>query len=69
MLATLAAPAFWEEADTTVRGDVSECVNAVHGDLDDARTRIYRMTYGEWKSNYQTEATPEQLAAIKAIEQ
>jgi hypothetical protein len=37
-LATLAAPAFWDEADTTVRGDVSECVNAVHGDLDDART-------------------------------
>ena len=38
-------------------------------DIDDARKRIYRMTYDEWKSNYQTEATPEQLAAIKAIEQ
>ena len=37
-------------------------------DLDDARKRIYHMTYDEWKSNYQTEATPEQLAAIKAIE-
>ena len=33
-------------------------------DYDRARERIYGMPYAEWKSLYQTEATPEQLAAF-----
>jgi len=36
-------------------------------DLDEAREKIYGMTYDEWKTNHQTEATPEQLAAMAAI--
>ena len=34
-------------------------------DLDQARQRVYGMTYEEWKNNHQTEATPEQLAAME----
>lgn len=30
---------------------------------EDAREIVYGMPYGEWKSQYQTEATPEQQAA------
>ncbi len=33
-------------------------------DYDQARERIYGMPYAEWQSLYQTEATPEQLAAF-----
>lgn len=29
---------------------------------EEARERIYGMPYEEWKSRYQTEATPEQMA-------
>ena len=36
-------------------------------DLETARQKVYGMTYDEWKSNHQTEATPEQLAAMAAI--
>jgi hypothetical protein len=35
-------------------------------DIDDARERIYGMTYDEWKQNHQPKATPEQLAAFEA---
>ena len=35
-------------------------------DLDEARERVYGMSYAEWKSNHQAEATPEQLAALDA---
>jgi len=35
-------------------------------DLDTAREKIYGMTYDQWKSTYQKEATPEQLAAMEA---
>ncbi len=35
-------------------------------DYETARERIYGMPYAEWKSLYQTEATPEQLAAMEA---
>lgn len=35
-------------------------------DYEDARERVYGMPYGEWKQKYQTEATPEQLAAFEA---
>ena len=31
---------------------------------DDAREIVYGMPYPEWKSRYQAEATPEQLAAF-----
>ena len=37
----------------------------VNLELDDARQAVYGMTYDEWKNTYQTEATPEQLAAMK----
>lgn len=33
---------------------------------DEARARVYGMPYGEWKTKYQTEATPEQMAAFEA---
>ena len=33
---------------------------------DEARARVYGMPYAEWKAKYQTEATPEQMAAFKA---
>ncbi|MCB1787786.1 MAG: DUF1244 domain-containing protein [Gammaproteobacteria bacterium] len=32
-----------------------------------AREMIYGMTYEEWKSRHQTEATPEQLARYKQL--
>ncbi len=32
---------------------------------DEAKTIVYGMPYDEWKTAYQTEATPEQLAAMK----
>lgn len=38
-------------------------------DQDSAKERVYGMPYGEWKEKYQTEATPEQLAAIKKTAQ
>ncbi len=34
--------------------------------MDDARERVYGMTYDEWKANHQPPATPEQLAAFEA---
>ena len=33
-------------------------------DYEQAREILYGMPYSEWKSKYQTEATPEQLAAF-----
>jgi hypothetical protein len=32
---------------------------------EEARERVYGMPYAEWKEKYQTEATPEQMAAFK----
>ena len=34
-------------------------------DYDEAREIVYGMPYEEWKSRYQTEATPEQQAAFE----
>ena len=34
-------------------------------DQDTAKERVYGMPYAEWKDKYQTEATPEQKAALK----
>ena len=36
----------------------------VEVDLEQARELVYGMPYGEWKEKYQSEATPEQLAAF-----
>jgi hypothetical protein len=36
-------------------------------DRDAARELVYGMPYDEWKSSYQAEATPEQMARFKAI--
>ena len=33
---------------------------------DDARERVYGMPYKEWKDQFQTEATPEQMVAFEA---
>lgn len=38
-------------------------------DYDQAREVIYGMPYDDWKSQYQTEATPEQLAVFDARQQ
>ncbi len=35
-------------------------------DYDQARELVYGMPYSEWKEKYQTEATPEQMAAFEA---
>ncbi len=35
---------------------------------DEAREKVYGMPYAEWKERHQTEATPEQIAALKAAE-
>lgn len=34
-------------------------------EYEDAREIVYGMPYSEWKSKYQKEATPEQLAKMK----
>ena len=36
-----------------------------HVNYDDARSLIYGMPYQEWKDKYQTEASKEQLDALK----
>jgi hypothetical protein len=35
-------------------------------DLETARERVYGMSYDQWKAEYQTEASAEQLAAFEA---
>jgi hypothetical protein len=35
-------------------------------ELDHARELVYGMPYGDWKVQFQTEATPEQMAAFDA---
>jgi hypothetical protein len=32
---------------------------------DDARTRVYGMSYADWKERHQTESTPEKVQAFK----
>ncbi len=48
----------WYVAEAAERGESV--------DLEAAREMVYGMPYGEWKERYQTEATPEQLAAFEA---
>ncbi|MGH6948370.1 MAG: DUF1244 domain-containing protein [Kiloniellales bacterium] len=33
-------------------------------DYEQAREKVYGMSYGEWKARHQTEATPDQKAAL-----
>ena len=35
--------------------------------MDDAREKVYGMSYAEWKANYQKESSPEQQEAFKKI--
>ena len=35
--------------------------------LDEAREQVYGMSYAEWKSKYQKDATPEQLEAFRKV--
>lgn len=35
--------------------------------MDDAREQVYGMTYDEWKSTYQKDATPQQQEAFKKV--
>ena len=48
----------WYVAEAAERGE--------EVDLEQAREMVYGMPYSDWKSKYQTEATPEQLAAFEA---
>lgn len=34
-------------------------------DIEEARRKVYKMDYAEWKAKFQTEATPEQLAQFQ----
>lgn len=36
-------------------------------EYEQARERVYGMPYAEWKTRYQTEATPEQLARMEQV--
>ncbi|NIP15139.1 MAG: DUF1244 domain-containing protein [Pseudomonadales bacterium] len=38
-------------------------------DYESARERVYGMPYAEWKSRYQAEASPEQLASFESSQQ
>jgi hypothetical protein len=48
----------WYSAAATEHGEIV--------DYEAAREIIYGMPYSEWKTKYQQEATPEQLAAFNA---
>ena len=48
----------WYQASATEQGETL--------DYEQARELIYGMPYSEWKAQFQTEATPEQLAAMAA---
>lgn len=48
----------WYSASAAERGE--------EVDYDAAREIIYGMPYKQWKDNHQSEATPEQLAALAA---
>jgi uncharacterized protein len=47
----------WYMAEATERGEQI--------DYDQAREIVYGMPYSEWKSNFQAQATPEQMAAFE----
>ena len=35
--------------------------------MDDAREKVYGMSYAEWKASYQKEASPEQQEAFQKV--
>lgn len=51
----------WYSAEAQARGEEI--------DYPEAQARIYGMPYSEWKSLYQTEATPDQLRAYEERQQ
>ena len=51
----------WYMAEAAERGESV--------DYEQARERVYGMPYAEWKSKYQLEATPEQIAAMESRKQ
>lgn len=48
----------WYRAEAEVRG--------MEIDYEEARQRVYGIPYAEWKSKYQKEASPEQLAKFES---
>ena len=48
----------WYAAEAQQRGETV--------DYEQAREIVYGMPYNEWRDQYQTEATPEQLAAYES---
>lgn len=46
----------WYMAEAEIKGETL--------DYDAAREEVYGMPYAEWKTNYQHQATPEQLQAF-----
>ena len=48
----------WYRAEAGERGEEM--------DLEEARTRVYGMPYGEWKAKHQQEASAEKLAQFQA---
>ena len=40
--------------------------HGVELDYESAREQVYGMPYGDWKAQFQTEATPEQLAQFNS---
>ena len=51
----------WYVAEAKERG--------IEIEYEAAREEVYGMPYSEWKSKYQTEATPEQLKAFESRKQ
>ena len=51
----------WYRAEAEERG--------IHIEDSEARELVYGMPYAEWKSKYQTPATPEQMAAFQKRKQ
>ena len=50
----------WYRAEAEKRGETLSDT--------EAREKVYGMPYAEWKANHQAEATPEQLAQLKALQ-
>jgi len=50
----------WYSAEATARG--------IEIDYPSAQEVVYGMPYADWKTKYQTEATPEQLQAMEEIQ-
>jgi hypothetical protein len=49
----------WYTAEAETRG--------IQVDYDEARELVYGMPYNQWKAEFQTEASPEQIASFKKV--